>query len=55
MMLLNQLIRILTLVTAAIVEGLSDRSSDKKVKLLLKLLLHLLNAVELPPAVEAAA
>jgi small subunit ribosomal protein S2 len=53
MMLLNQLI--LSLVTAAIVEGLSDRGSDKEGDATAEVVAPAAEAVEVAPAVEAAA
>jgi small subunit ribosomal protein S2 len=47
MMMSKSIDKILSLVTAAIVEGLSDRVLTKKVMLLLKLLLSAAEAVEL--------
>ena len=54
MMLQNQLI-ILTLVTAAIVEGLSDRGSDKEGEATAEVVAPAAEAVEVAPAVEAVA
>jgi small subunit ribosomal protein S2 len=47
--------KILTLVTAAIVEGLSDRGSDKEGEATAEVVAPAAEAVEVAPAVEAAA
>ncbi|PIF61662.1 30S ribosomal protein S2 [Flavobacterium sp. 11] len=47
--------KILSLVTAAIVEGLSDRGSDKEAEATAEVLAPAAEAVEVAPAVEAAA
>ncbi|MFN7099524.1 MAG: 30S ribosomal protein S2, partial [Flavobacterium sp.] len=47
--------KIITLVTAAIIEGLSDRGSDKEGDATTEVAAPAAEAVEVAPAVEAAA